>query len=324
MSNPTPSARFPWAALVVVFVLALIGVVLLAYMVFIIVQAPPAGAPATATRAGSGAATQSEAATSVIVIPTTTLAPPATETPVPTLVSTETPAVEASPTQALVLNIVQPANVRAGPGLTYPILGGIQNGGTAVLLGRDTSATWFAVQFDAAPDGMGWVSNLVATYSGDVNGLPVVEFSGSPPPPPPPGVTATTAPAAAATAPPAATNTPAVSSARGIVANYFRVRNTTAAVNEDVWFEFQVTNTSASDVPYGALAAHTDVGYTAQSWTSETLRAGQVLTWDDHINIGQSGTYQVYLGICFSSKEACLSGGAAWERLSSSVTVTIQ
>jgi hypothetical protein len=102
------------------------------------------------------------------------------------------------------------------------------------------------------------------------------------------------------------------------------VRNTTVAKGQDIWFEFQVVNTAPADVQFAVLAAHTDVGFTAQSWTNETLAPGQTLTWRDHINIGAPGTYQVYLGICFSSKDACLTGGAPWERLSNSITVTIQ
>ena len=125
----------------------------------------------------------------------------------------------------------------------------------------------------------------------------------------------------------APTNTPAVSGARGIVSASdapFRVENTTVAAGADIWFDFKVVNTTNADVAYGALAAHTDQGFTARSWTNETLKAGQSLTWRDHLNIGTSGTYQVYLGICFSSKDACLTGGAAWDRLSPSVTVTVQ
>ena len=52
--------------------------------------------------------------------------------------------------------------------------------------------------------------------------------------------------------------------------------------------------------------------------------SGVVLAWTDHINFPNTGTYQVYLGICYSSHDACKTGGAPWTRLSSSITVTIQ
>jgi len=49
-----------------------------------------------------------------------------------------------------------------------------------------------------------------------------------------------------------------------------------------------------------------------------------VLTLDDHINFPAAGTYQVYLGICYASHDACKTGGAPWTRLSEKTTVTIQ
>ena len=65
-----------------------------------------------------------------------------------------------------------------------------------------------------------------------------------------------------------------------------------------------------------------------ESWEYDSLRDGRWstlrLTWRDHLNIGTPGTYQVYLGICFAGKDACLTGGAAWDRLSPSITVTVQ
>jgi LysM repeat protein len=109
----------------------------------------------------------------------------------------------------------------------------------------------------------------------------------------------------------------------GIRGDSFWVENTTAGVNANVWFNFQVTNTSGDDVSYTALAGHTDYGFTAWSWTNQHLRPGETLTWRDHINFNQSGTYQVYLGICYGSDtNACKS--QSWDRLSSSVTVVIQ
>jgi hypothetical protein len=91
-----------------------------------------------------------------------------------------------------------------------------------------------------------------------------------------------------------------------------------------VWFNFEVKNTSNSAVAYGVLAAHTDVGVTAQSWTNETLDAGETLTWRDHLEFSAPGTYQLYLGICFSDRNTCLASGASWDRLSNYVTITIQ
>jgi uncharacterized protein YraI len=302
--------------------LAVIGVGLLALAVYTLSR-PSASADNP---------TLTVAATSIVSIPTTTPLPP-TDPPTATLEPTtaplpsETPTLEApvaTEVPALV-NIVAPANVRSGPGLTYAVLGGLNTGDQAPVVGRDASSQWFAIGYDLGPNGVGWVSIQVASFDGDEQSLPVMEANE---PPPPAATVPPQAPAATNTNPapavPTNTSPPPVSGARGIVANSFSIENTTAAAGADVWFNFEVRNTTQNGVAYGALAAHTDVGFTAQSWTNETLAAGQVLTWRDHINIGSPGTYQVYLGICFDSKNACLSGSGVWERLSNSITVTIQ
>jgi hypothetical protein len=320
MTNSSP-ARFPILPFAGLFLLAVVGVGLLALSIYSLTRAP----------AGADTPTVTLAATSIVSIPTTTPQPPteppsATPEPSATSAPSDTPLPEGPPTtQALaVVRIAAPANVRSGPGLTYAILGGLNTGDTAPVSGRDASSQWFAIGYESGPNGIGWVSNLVATFDGDVQSLPVMEANEPPPaatqPPAAPAPTNTN-PAPAA---PTNTSPPPVSGARGIVANSFSIENTTAAAGADVWFNFEVRNTSQNSVSYGALAAHTDAGFTAQSWTNETFDPGETLTWRDHINIGTPGTYQVYLGICFDSKNACLSGGAPWERLSASITVTIQ
>lgn len=318
MTSQPGSGRFIWFAVVGMFGLALVGVVLLGVALFTLMR-PAASAPLPSA---------TPIATQIAVIPPTTPAPPAdtqvppqTEVP-PTSAAATTQAPEAaSPTNsaaALEVKITLPANVRSGPGLTYPAIGGLNKDSTAPLIGRDSSAQWFAISYTG---GTGWVSNQVAVYAGDTNSLPVIQPSS----PPPAAATVTRPPAPTNTAPPAGpTNTPVPSGARGIVANMFQVENTTVGIGADIWFDFQVVNTSGQEVSYGALAAHTDAGFTAASWTQEKFTPGQSLTWRDHLNISTAGTYQVYLGICFASKESCLSGASPWDRLSSYVTVVVQ
>jgi Bacterial SH3 domain len=316
---PTPPApnRYNLLAVLGVFGLAVIGVALLVVAVVLLVRGP--GTTSTASASPTRFAIVS---TQVVLIPTTTQSPP-TATAVPTEAPSATvPAPSATPpvtpTAALVIKIVKPANVRTGPGLSYPTIGGINTGGTAPLLGRDSSAQWFAISYDAAPKGTGWVSALVATFDGSINDLPVVQAAAAPPPqatavPPtnPPG----------ATAPPAATSTPNVSGANGIQAT-FSMEKTSGAVNESMWFDFTVKNTTSSAITYGILAAHTDAGFTADSW-HEPLQPGQTLPWKDHINFSAPGTYQVYLGICYQDHDTCKTGGT-WVKLSNSTAVTIQ
>lgn len=321
MTNPPPPAaspnRFNLLAVLGVFVLAVIGVGLLVLGVVLLTRGSGLSASATASPTRlAGVSTE------VVLIPTTTQSPP-TSTPAPTEApsatvppTTDTPA--ASPTSALLITIARPANVRTGPGLTYPTIGGINVGETAPVLGRDSSSQWFAISFAAGQNGTGWVSVLVASFSGNMNDLPVVEAAAAPPPPQATAVPATNTGAP----PPAATNTPSVAGANGIQTNQWVMEKTTGAVNESMWFDFKVVNTTSTAITYGIIAAHTDAGVTADSW-HEPLLPGKELSWKDHINFPNPGTYQVYLGICYDSHDVCKAGGT-WVHLSNSIAVTIQ
>jgi hypothetical protein len=318
--SPTPPApnRYNLMAMLGVFGLAVIGVAFLVLAVVLLVRGPGTNSPAV-----SSPTRLAIVSTQVVLIPTTTQSPP-TATPAPTEAPSatapapsDTPAI--TPTSALVVKIVKPANVRTGPGLTYPTIGGINTGGTAPVIGRDSSSQWFAISYDSAPKGTGWVSVLVATFDGNVSDLPVIEAA-APPPPQATAVPPTNPPAA--TQPPAGpTNTPSVSGANGIQAS-FSMEKTSGAVNESMWFDFKVTNTTSSVITYGILAAHTDAGFTADSW-HEPLQPGKELVWKDHINFSTPGTYQVYLGICYQGHDTCKAGGT-WVKLSNSTAVTIQ
>jgi len=114
---------------------------------------------------------------------------------------------------------------------------------------------------------------------------------------------------------------PLVQNGTGIEAS-FRMHQTAGAVNQNMFFDFSVTNVTSSTITYGILAAHTDQGVTADSW-HDPLLPGKTIKWTDHINFPNAGTYQVYLGICYSSHDACQTGGAPWMRLSDSVMVVI-
>jgi hypothetical protein len=331
MTTQPSGSRFPWIAVIVAGFLALAGVSLLAFAVLSIIRLPiaPTRAPtAIAKQPPTQAVAQSN--TTAVVIPTITQAQPAAPTqasaataepgspsatgaPATAAVATAIPAT-AVPTVDLNLKILQPANVRSGPGTVYPIIGGLQAGSSVPVDGRDASGQWFAVKAGAVE---GWVSGIVSSYGGDVGALPIIA---APPTPIPTPVPPTHTPVPTAVPVPTA---PLGYSSHGIVGNSFTVENTTAAVNAQVWFNFDVTNTSGSTVEYSALAAHTDAGFSAWSWTNQKLKPGQQLQWRDNIRFSTAGTYQLYLGICYAgSVNACKSAG--WDRLSPSVTVTIQ
>ena len=233
--------------------------------------------------------------------------------------STAAPSATGSSTAAAtlsgnVLRLNTQANVRSGPDTDYPILTRLPAGTTAAVFGRDGAGEWFKISVPTISQGAGWVSGDLVTYGGNISNLPILEA--------PPLVTRTPAPGNT-TAAPTATSVPNVGSANGLLTLQFSLRQTSGAVGDNIWFDFKVLNTTNTSINnYGILAAHTDQGVTADSWHAPLL-PGQTLTWDDHINFPIAGTYQVYLGICYASHDACKTGGAAWTRLSPSTTVTI-
>lgn len=308
-SSPRPSAGFPLAAVIAVVVLAIVGVGLLvvAALSFNNPAATPTPVPNTQVVF---------VPTAAVVIPTVTPAPtqaPATPTTPPTEPPpTAAPTTDTSPR----FTVSSGANVRGGPGTNYPIVGGVAAGEIVPVIGRSADSQWLVVSFAGSE---GWVAAFVGTFNGDLNALPVVAAE-----PPPATVPPPTATRPANTAPPPATNTPSVYSSNGIVGQAFWVENPTAGVNQLVWFNFKVTNTSNAPVSYSVLAAHSEVGPSAKSWSNETLQAGATLEWRDHIEFSATGTYRLYLGICYGGFNPCMANQAAWDRLSPSITVTIQ
>jgi hypothetical protein len=146
----------------------------------------------------------------------------------------------------------------------------------------------------------GYSANFM-TASWDDASLMLGSCADNPPPPPP----------------------PPLYYSHGLVGYSFKVENPNAAVDDQVWFDFEVANTSNVTVAYSALAAHTDVGYSAWSWTMQRLKPGETLLWRDNLRFDQAGVYPLYLGICYAgSVEACRT--AAWDRLSPNVSVVIR
>jgi uncharacterized protein YraI len=335
MSTESHSSRFPWIAVVIAVVLALAGVCLLAFAIISLRGGAPTAAPTAVSHEvvspmPSTAVALNPEATSAVVIPTITEAPSqpttaeaATAAPGAVVTDTETaaPPTAVPATTVPTLTILQSANVRTGPGLVYSIIGGLTGGSTAPVVGRDAGAQWFVISFGS---GQGWVSGLLSKYDGDVNSLPVIAAPPTPVPTSTPVPTATPIPLPTPVPQPTNPPAPVGYTSRGLIGNSFSIENTTAAVNQAVWFNFSVTNPTNGGVSYAVLAAHTDSGPNAQSWTNATLKPNSTLNWRDHIFFGSTGTYQVYLGICYQSKDACLSNSAPWDRLSASVTVTIQ
>lgn len=323
-TNPSPSRSpggIPLGAVIGIAVLALIGGAMLTYALLSAfsgnnnVQPTAVGQNPQPTTGG------------VVVIPTATSAPPTDAAPtVPPATDTAAapaatdtvaaPAPTTAPTN--LLNILQPANVRSGPGVNYPPIGGLQPGTSAEAIGRDASAQWYVVSYFGQ---QGWVSNQVAQFTGDTNALPVVAA------PPTPRPTATLVPPTATTVPP--TSTQAVSG--GLQGNSFALESSAReyGVNQDIWFKFTITNTGTTAFPYKCLGAKAvGAGFAQCSWGNggnDQLKPGESLTWNDHINL-PAGTYNLALGICnLGDTASCRnSASSGWIVLSASIQVTVK
>jgi len=126
--------------------------------------------------------------------PTATLAPtqpPASEPPTVTPPPTNTPA----PIAKVIVTAPQ-ANLRQGPGVTYPRAGAVKQGSEFVVLGKNPAGDWWQIQINGQP---AWIyGNLVRVENAE--SVQVAEAIPTPPPaptqPPPPPPTATPKPAA--------------------------------------------------------------------------------------------------------------------------------
>ncbi len=100
-------------------------------------------------------------------------------------------------------------------------------------------------------------------------------------------------------------------------------------VNQDIWFEFKITNTSSNTIPYRCLGAKVPGGIAKCSWgttPTDALKPGEVIEWNDHMNIGAPGTYTLVLGICYlTDSSACENSGTnGWEYLSGGIQITVK
>lgn len=75
--------------------------------------------------------------------------------------------------------VLQRLNVRAGPGTTFEALGLLEADAIVVLKGKNTSASWFQIEYPLGTQGRGWVTaQYVQTDQAD--SLPVLDEYGTP------------------------------------------------------------------------------------------------------------------------------------------------
>ncbi len=92
-------------------------------------------------------------------------------TPIPTDTPLASPALQA---ETLI-------NVRGGPGLTYPIVAGLDPGTKSDVVGKNSASDWWQI---ALPNGqLGWVYAPLVTTSGNVSAVAVAANIPAPPPP---------------------------------------------------------------------------------------------------------------------------------------------
>jgi hypothetical protein len=321
---PPPRSSFPLGAVIGIVVLALVG---LAMLGFALISLLNPGTPIAPTQPIAQGPTV--APTVPIVIPTATAPPPATPTEAapPTAAPTDTQAAPAAPTTAAptapVLTINVPANVRSGPGVNYTVIGGLNIGATAEVVGRDASATWYVINYQG---GQGWVSNQVAQYSGDTNALPVIAA------PPTPRPTATPVPPTpTATLRPAATATGVTGTTGNIRVDYFYLTNniTQVTAGTPFQFRFKITNLTGQPLSFGGMGAIALPGGPAQpSWSTVTdgkpIPVGGELEWEDNMVINQPGTYKIHLGICRQGTQSSCENPAGWQVLSGGIDLVVR
>jgi len=90
---------------------------------------------------------------------------------------TEVP-LEATPTPAGPTGrVVQRLNVRSGPGTTFDTLGLLEPGVVVSLTGKNTTASWFQIDYPAGPGGHGWVTSQYVQTNASPD-LPVLDDYG--------------------------------------------------------------------------------------------------------------------------------------------------
>jgi hypothetical protein len=88
------------------------------------------------------------------------------------------------------------ANVRSGPGTAYAVVGGLNEGESARVSGRNSDSTWWQIDYAG---GSAWIANVVVTTNALAQNVPVVSAA------PPPATSTSVPPTAAPTSTPGAT-----------------------------------------------------------------------------------------------------------------------
>jgi hypothetical protein len=123
--------------------------------------------------------------TSTIAPPSpTTIPPPATLDPAPATLAPPSTVVAAAPTTAPTATASplpqkprvvadSAANLRGGPGTSYPTIGQMAVGKEVDIIGRNTNGDWWRIAWDGA--GQAWVAGLVVRVLGPIDTIAIVK-----------------------------------------------------------------------------------------------------------------------------------------------------
>ena len=78
------------------------------------------------------------------------------------------------------VEIFQDANVRAGPGTDYDLVGVLIPGQTSPILGQSSDSSWLMIEYIGGPDNVGWVFAPNVHMIGDLPSIPTVSPPATP------------------------------------------------------------------------------------------------------------------------------------------------
>jgi len=119
--------------------------------------------------------TNTPLATPVIAAPSTTFVTPGL-IPIETLLARATATfVPTSTPRALIASALdQPVNCRYGPSTAYAVVGGLDVGGRAEIIGKNIDATWWVVKNPSDPSTTCWLVASLVNAVGNLDALPVM------------------------------------------------------------------------------------------------------------------------------------------------------
>lgn len=68
-------------------------------------------------------------------------------------------------------------NVRSGPGLDFELVGRLDSGAEAVVVGKNETGEWWQIEYETGEAGLAWVADAVVDFSGDAASVPVVKLN---------------------------------------------------------------------------------------------------------------------------------------------------